>query len=291
MKRLLAVVVGLLLFCGAVYAWDSDSGWQPTLSTELGNLAQPINSTQPINTTSTLQVGTSPNPSLFVTAGRTVGIGNTQSTVLLQAGTSPTMPALYVREAAYDFGGSIGIGMTPTGYKLDIRSGPNAAGSDINFYENATRNAWIGWEPAGDEFRIDTAGYNKVITFNSGKNGMALSTTGNLSLGRTASNQARLWVVGKIDSSPTEKVFLVSDSTPTGRLIVLGNGNVGIGTTVPSALVQIQSSTSEPSGSLFLKGGLLYRWIIGNSCAKDSLTVGAGGTITQQQLYVDCTGW
>ncbi|MBU2249166.1 MAG: hypothetical protein KKD77_20635, partial [Gammaproteobacteria bacterium] len=56
MKKVLLAVAILGLTLNA-YAWDSDSGWQPSLSTELTNLQTDINSSAGANFTTDVSVG------------------------------------------------------------------------------------------------------------------------------------------------------------------------------------------------------------------------------------------
>jgi len=74
----------------------------------------------------------------------------------------------------------------------------------------------------------------------------SLNTLGNVAIGTTAAN-ARL----DIQSSGTSSNFAlrIADATPTNRLVVLDNGNVGIGTTLPGAALEVAGQVKITGGS------------------------------------------
>ncbi|KHO48138.1 MAG: hypothetical protein QT00_C0001G0151 [archaeon GW2011_AR5] len=163
-----------------------------------------------------------------------VGIGDTspQAKFVVEGVNSTNNLSLDVDDVLYVNQSSVGIGTTAPKAKLQIGNAPDG----------------ITAETDGFSVRSSSTANNRAVVF---EQASAVST-----------NEAL--VVGHMSSTATTRVFGVfggngaADAFANYRFIVLSGGNVGIGTTSPSAGLQINTSnpTLRTNGSVFIDGNV-----------------------------------
>lgn len=151
------------------------------------------------------------------------GVGTTAPYGLLQVGTLPTTPGLIVT-----IGNNVGIGTTAPGAALEVAGQVKITGgtpgankvltSDANGLANWQTPNGGGWSDDGATVRLST-------------------DTDNVGIGLTNAG-ANLHLSGA--GTTTGFAFRIADTTPTDRLVVQDSGNLGLGTTAPAALLQLQ---------------------------------------------------
>jgi hypothetical protein len=188
-----------------------------------------------------------------------VGIGFTSPTGILQVGTSPGQGLLFV-----DRGGNVGIGTTNPGAVLDINGTAKMTGfqlgtSTVSGYVLTANSSGVGtWQVATGGGATPGGSVNQFqVNYPSGTlAGTPLmvydSTNNRVTVGVGATGMTG---VLNIRGAGTGATFAlrIADSTPTDRLVVLDNGNVGIGYTAPEGLLQV--GTAASSGLIVQKSG------------------------------------
>jgi hypothetical protein len=108
-----------------------------------------------------------------------------------------------------------------------------------------------------------------------------------LGIGST-SNASRLYVRGA--GTTTGFALRIADSTPTDRMVVLDNGNVGIGTTAPPGLLSVVSSSTAPTYFLNSNVGIgtstpSYTLQVAGTAAVNTLIIGANTRPIYNMIY------
>ena len=172
-------------------------------------------------------------------------------------------------------GGNVGIGSTNPAYKLDVNG--TARVGDTIYVSTATTSdssIEIGYQRAGNgSSYIDLIGdatytdYGlRLIRDNGGPN-----TTSLLKHRGTG-----ILYIATVEAAP---IFL--QTTDTTRLAITSGGNVGIGTTIPAAKLEIIHDSTAVTPALYVKGGFA-----GNAIARFERIYG----VTPATTYVDING-
>lgn len=151
--------------------------------------------------------------------------------------------------------GNVGIGTTSSTYRLDV-SGSNARfnNSGGNFELDIASSTTIGRITAGSTlFAAGSLTSAPFVFWMNALERMRISTSGNLLVG-TTSGLARLQVRGAGATSSTTGLR-VENSNASASLVVLDNGNVGIGIPNPTSRLDISGSVLI-TGSLTVTGGI-----------------------------------
>ena len=180
-----------------------------------------------------------------------------------QTGTYALSPKMVIKGAT----GSVGIGTTSPQRKLHVINSADTfiarftggASSDVNigiFGNSASNFGSIGTESA-DRFSLFTSGYDRLN----------IAATGNVGIGVTNPETARLLVRGSTNDS-TSQIFQAANlggatkyvvradgdnkwykSDNSQSMVLTSGGDVGIGVTGPSAKLQVVGTTGLPATS------------------------------------------
>ncbi|MEK6557279.1 MAG: hypothetical protein AABZ14_03150, partial [Candidatus Margulisiibacteriota bacterium] len=174
-----------------------------------------------------------------------VGIGTTMPAATLQVSSNTNgTPILQVGNAFAPYSlvvstnGNVGIGIADPGQKLEIAV-PDATTAFVVTNTGSSNKQW-GWIPRGNNAVIRETGVADVMTFQAG---------GNVGIGTTAPDD-KLDVVGNVQinsgSLYVGKIYDNDNSTyyldPNAATSALLAGNVGIGTTAPSAKLDLYNA-------------------------------------------------
>ena len=193
----------------------SVSGSAASLSTSHTFWGQTFNGTQDVSGNLTSVGNITGTSGITITAG-----GSNQNVVLTPTGTGYTL-----------LNGSVGIGTTSPAYKLDV------SGGSVRVFNNPTTNNW------------------GLTLENTNVNGWGVSQYFRL-YGYNSTPAASFDVLQIVASYPGfgQADFLVksqAQSTATTVMSLLGNGNIGIGTTTPTAVLNVKTST-QPNREVFM---------------------------------------
>lgn len=128
-----------------------------------------------------------------------------------------------------DLTGKIGLGTTSPNFLVDAKLG-NVASNTTNFGYNVFADA------TGN---IGYAGYNLQL------NNSTANVTGYLRLARTS---ATTYLGMELASQSRDGIrFLTDATTPTEKMRITNAGSVGIGTTTPTAKLEVKASNTDPA--------------------------------------------
>ncbi|MFA5838579.1 MAG: immunoglobulin-like domain-containing protein [Candidatus Paceibacterota bacterium] len=193
--------------------------------------------------------------------------GNTYATLNAQtAGGSVSTGSLVLA----NLGGNVGIGTTAPGYQLTVKA-PVTQDTNISLDNTSSGSRWLVQQKVSGDFAIVGAGEYLRI----------LNTSGNVGIGDAAPS-FKLDVESSLDnwvasikntrtsdiygrglyveggSTSTDFLFQVN-AAGTERLVIKGNGNVGIGTTTPISTLSVQGSLCvRDTGSCGTTAGTIY---------------------------------
>ncbi len=184
--------------------------------------------------------------------GRTVNDANSAATVWLQVnrGSGYTLSSVTFPN------GSVGIGTTTPQTPLEV----SAAATDVLKVTSTTGGA-------GNHSYID------FVTFGTPTNNYVDARIGAIDMG--SNNGSLVFETGNQGTSST---------TTTERMRILNTGSVGIGTTTPSALLELKKTT-QLQGNLVLSGQEYYQ--SGNSATGIALMAGVNRSANKQLWIMD----
>ncbi len=246
-----------------------------------------------INGGSEWEVGIGTYSSTGPTLARTTVLSssNSGSLVNFSAGTKDvfvTYPA--GKSVNYDASNNVGIGIAPS-TKLDV-AGPiwSRSGGSVGAVAALFADASSGANGITLSASFVTGGYGPIKLDAGGSERARVDTSGNLLVGSTStpsgngtnlqvanSGAARLWLTSTgyrnfyLESSSGNALQFVDATAGAERMRINSSGNVGIGTSSPSSLLDVNGN-AEVNGTLFL-GASNH-----GNLASDSNTLYARGT-------------
>ena len=234
----------------------------------------PANKMTIVDLTGSMISGTLPAANLpIIPLGvRTSGTLANGATPRLQTADSITASALQFGTPQANFlpttTGAAGQVLTPTVGNLQNLGWANTSaggGSSLASFITTTPGAVLAIQTGNT-----ATGANLMIWDDSNK-------TLNLGIGTTSNGNARLYIRGS--TSQTGFLLRIANTASTDRMVLLDNGNVGIGTTNPQGLLQVIGSGT---GSLFGSGA--------NSKPMATLHVYAASSSPTASIYIQPSG-
>ncbi|MEQ1647044.1 MAG: fibrinogen-like YCDxxxxGGGW domain-containing protein [Hyphomicrobiaceae bacterium] len=257
-------VAGSALFGSNVFIGDNQRGyWIDNLNSYTYGIAKSA-----LGATARLDIYANGGPRMSIASTGNVGIGTTSPGNLLDINGAGSIAAMSITSTTNNtgvgiqsrsgyglvqglasgspgtlvlnaFGGNVGIGTTAPSYLLSL--GGNT-GRTIGMERHTGSNT------AGNDLTVQSGGATSAAT---DKNGGNLVLSSGTATGTGSSN-----ITFKTTPAGTTGT---TDNTPTTAMTILGNGNVGIGTTSPSSKLHVEgpglfagSSTNE-GGEIVLK--------------------------------------
>ncbi|MDP2860466.1 MAG: hypothetical protein Q8N98_02010, partial [bacterium] len=236
---------------------------------------------------------TTGNTYLAATSGAKVGIGTTLPLVALHvATTAPGSPALFVNADS----GRVGIGMTAPSVKFEVYETSATTGMRVTRNDGTARSIAIIPPDASNAYSaIRNINSDAAMTFWTGAGAtekMRIQAVGRVGIGTNAPD-ALLHLSNLIaDTAPTTLKLVaggtgtsfalhVQDASGADKVVILDNGNLGIGTTSPAYKVQIigalEATTITQSGTPLSNA---FSGITGGTNVTAQMVVGSGANLT-----------
>jgi hypothetical protein len=154
--------------------------------------------------------------------------------------------------------GRVGIGTTTPSYALDVTS-PTGATTARFYGAGGTATVTIGANGSihsqGGQFQIHSNGATPLTLGSYGTYGDLWAINGNVGVGQgttVPTLTSRFTIKGSGTTSATT-ALRVENTNASASLVVLDNGNVGIGTIVPTASLHISASTIDAAYSFLVQ--------------------------------------
>ena len=173
----------------------------------------------------------------------------------------------------WDNGTNVGIGNTNTSYTLDVSG--TLRGTTSAYFATASGSVGIGTVSPSDKFSVD-AGTGNIVTSSFFNSTMTAGQSTFLEFGKNYSNnyntgELAFKFVGDGSSSNMVSIGFYGAGN---KLNVLGNGNVGIGTSNPLTILHLNSASGTNSTLLFGVNGT-WNGYLGQAASAGSLASGA----------------
>ncbi len=299
-------VAGTGLFSGLSTFMSGFNIGSETFTSLLGNGLTNVGGTLTVSTTSLASGFFQQGGNSF---GTTATLGtNDSNNLALETGGSTRM--------TIDTSGNVGVGLTSPSDRFEVRAAGNDDGIRLQSSNGSNNLAWLHQQNTDAAILRMYDGGTENIRINSETSGASFFNAGNVGIG-TTSPQASLHVAGAsgalfglqagqvgtlglttasagspvsgrltFGSDGTGWQFRIAQNvagTVTDLFTVETGGNVGIGTTTPSALLSLASGTTAASGIAFGSDVNLYRHSANLLKTDDDITLGSG-------LYLSNTG-
>ena len=188
----------------------------------------------------------------------------------------------------WDNGTNVGIGNTNTSYTLDVSGSLRSTTSA--YFATASGSVGIGTVSPSDKFSVD-AGAGNVVTSSFFNSTMTAGQSSYIEIGK---NYSSTYNTGElafkyVGDGSSSNIVSLGFYGAGNKLNVLGNGNVGIGTSSPSSLLHLSSSSGNTAQTITTTGAGSYG-VVGflNTTTGYGYDIGFGGstTIAPNSFYI-----